>query len=69
MFKWVLTSDGDNAVANNGLGLVSLQKHDFMGARGYFEKAVQDDPDPVEAHMNLGLLYEWAGDRQQAATF
>jgi Flp pilus assembly protein TadD len=35
-------------------------------ARGHFEKAVQLDPDLVEAQMNLGLIYEMAGDRAQA---
>ncbi len=61
VFKWVLTNDKDYAAAQNGMGLVSIQKQDMNGARGYFEKAVQLDPDLVEAYMNLGLLYEMAG--------
>ena len=48
------------------MGLVSIQKQDPNAARGYFEKAVQLDPDLVEAHMNLGILYEMAGDRARA---
>ena len=48
------------------MGLVCIQKQDMNGARGYFEKAVQLDPDMVEAHMNLGLLYEMAGDKARA---
>ena len=58
----------DHAAAANGLGLVSLQKHDFSAARDHFEKAVQLDPDLAEAQMNLGLLYEMAGDRAKART-
>jgi Flp pilus assembly protein TadD len=48
------------------LGLVSIQKRDFQAARGYFERAAQLDPDLVEVHMNLGLLYEMAGERARA---
>ena len=35
-------------------------------ARAYFERSVQLDPDLVEAHMNLGILYQMAGDRARA---
>jgi cytochrome c-type biogenesis protein CcmH/NrfG len=37
-------------------------------ARGYFEKAIQLDPDQVEAQLNLGLIYKMAGDRKRART-
>jgi Flp pilus assembly protein TadD len=48
------------------MGLVSIQKRDTNAARGYFERAAQLDPELVEVHMNLGLLYEMAGDRERA---
>ena len=41
-------------------------RQDPAGAKVYFEKAVQLDPDLVEAHMNLGLIYEMSGDRARA---
>ncbi len=66
VFRWILANDGNYAAAQNGMGLVSIQKQDANSARGYFERAVQLDPDLVEAHMNLGLLYEMAGDRARA---
>ena len=66
VFKWILANDADYAAAQNGMGLVSIQKQDANGARGYFERAAQLDPDLVEAHMNLGLLYEMAGDNARA---
>jgi tetratricopeptide (TPR) repeat protein len=66
VFKWILTNDGDYPAAQNGMGLVAIQKQDPNGARGYFERAAQLDPDLVEVHMNLGLLYEMAGDRPRA---
>ena len=46
--------------------LAEAKKQDPNAARGYFERAAQLDPDLVEVHMNLGLLYEMAGDRQRA---
>ena len=66
VFKWILTNDADYAAAQNGMGLVSHSEAGSSAARGYFEKAVQLDPDLVEAHMNLGLLYEMAGERPRA---
>ena len=66
VFKWILANDADYPAAQNGMGLVSIQKQDPAAARGYFERAAQLDPDLVEVHMNLGLLYEMAGDRQRA---
>jgi choline-sulfatase len=66
VFKWILTNDADYPAAQNGMGLVSIQKQDPNAARGYFERAAQLDPDLVEVHMNLGLLYEMAGDSARA---
>ena len=65
-FKWILTNDASYAAAQNGMGLVSIQKREFPAARGYFERAAQLDPELVEVHMNLGLIYEMAGDRARA---
>jgi arylsulfatase A-like enzyme/tetratricopeptide (TPR) repeat protein len=66
VFKWILANDADYPAAQNGMGLVSIQKHDPNAARGYFEKAAELDPELVEVYMNLGLLYEMAGDRPRA---
>ncbi len=66
VFKWILANDADYAAAQNGMGLVSIQKRDAVAARAYFERAAQLDPELVEVHMNLGLLYEMAGDRERA---
>ncbi|MEP6539666.1 MAG: tetratricopeptide repeat protein, partial [Bryobacteraceae bacterium] len=65
-FRWILANDPSYPAAQNGMGLVSIQKKDFGAARGYFERAAQLDPDLVEVHMNLGLLYDMAGDRGRA---
>ncbi len=65
-FKWILANDAGYAAAQNGMGLVSIQKQDHGAARTYFERAAQLDPELVEVHMNLGLLYEIAGERARA---
>ncbi len=66
VFGLVLADDPNYAAAHNGLGLIAIQKHDAAGARAHFEKAVNADPDLVEADMNLGLLYEMAGEQDRA---
>jgi Tfp pilus assembly protein PilF len=52
--------------AHNGLGLVAIGRQDVAAARGHFERAVQLDPDLVEAQLNLGLIYKMMGDRARA---
>jgi arylsulfatase A-like enzyme/Tfp pilus assembly protein PilF len=66
VFQWILTNDGNYASALNGMGLIAIQKRDANAARSYFERSVQIDPDLAEAHMNLGVLYQMAGDRARA---
>jgi choline-sulfatase len=61
VFKWSLAADDKYALAYNGMGLVAIQKHDLTAARGYFEKAVQLDPDLLEAQLNLGRIYKIMG--------
>jgi tetratricopeptide (TPR) repeat protein len=61
VFKWSLATDDKYALAYNGLGLVSIKKQDQAAARGYFEKAVQLDPDLLEAQLNLGRIYKIMG--------
>ena len=65
-FKWSLSIDDKTPLAYNGLGLVSIQKRDMEGARGYFEKAVQIDPDLLEAQLNLGRIYKIMGANTRA---
>jgi len=62
----IVAIEPDNAAAQNGLGVLAIQRQDGTAARGHFEKAVQLDPDLVEAHLNLGLLYKMAGDNARA---
>ena len=67
IYKWILTVE-EYPAAYNGLGLIAIQRQDPAAARAQFEKAVQLDPDLVEAQLNLGLIYKMAGDRARART-
>ena len=65
-FQWILKTEPEYALAWNGLGLVAIQKEDFAAARGYFEKAVQRDPDLLEGQLNLGRIYKMIGANTRA---
>jgi Tfp pilus assembly protein PilF len=66
VFKWVIMTDPASAAAYNGLGLIAIQRHDGVTARGNFEKAVELDPDLIEAQLNLGLIYRMGGESAKA---
>ncbi len=62
----ILAIEPSNAAAQNQLGVLAIQRQDGTAARTHFEKAVELDPDLVEAYLNLGLLYQMAGDSARA---
>jgi tetratricopeptide (TPR) repeat protein len=45
-----------NAPAYNELGIIALNRHDFVAARADFNQALNLDPYNVEAEYNLGLF-------------
>lgn len=47
-FRRALIS-GQNAAAYNGLGIIAMQRHDMIGARRNYERAIQLNPDFAEA--------------------
>jgi choline-sulfatase len=65
-FKWILATNDRYALAYNGLGLIAVQKGDMAAARVNFEKAVQFDPDLLEAQLNLGRIYKNMGANTRA---
>ena len=62
----ILAIEPSNAAAQNQLGVLAIQRQDGTAARAHFEKAVELDPDLVEAYLNLGLLYQMAGENARA---
>ena len=66
VLKGILVIDPSSAAAQNGLGVLAIQRQDGAAARAHFEKAVELDPGLVDAYLNLGLLYKMAGDNPRA---
>jgi tetratricopeptide (TPR) repeat protein len=66
VLAWCLATEPENALAHNGLGLVAIRRQDLLGARNHFEKAVQFDPDLLEAYLNLGRIYKMLGGNTRA---
>ncbi len=66
VYKWCLATGDAFAPAYNGLGLAAVERRDMTAARGYFEKAVQADPDLLEAQLNLGRSYKMIGANTRA---
>lgn len=46
---------------------LALEQHDAVAARAAYERALELDPDLVDAYVNLGRLVHEAGDPQEAA--
>ena len=59
--------DKTSAVIANRLGFIYLQQNNQNGAIAQFKKAIELNPEMVEAHINLGVLYNRAHDYQAAA--
>jgi arylsulfatase A-like enzyme/Flp pilus assembly protein TadD len=66
VFKWSVATGQEYAAAYNGLGLVFIRRQDLSAARIHFEKAVQLDPDLLEAQLNLGRVYKIMGANTKA---
>ncbi len=65
-FRAILVQSDRYAAAYNGLGLVAIRRGDAESARRNFEKAVELDPTQVEPLLNLGVLYQKTGNKEQA---
>jgi len=68
-FKAITVQYDRYAAAYNGLGLVAIRRGDGDTARQNFEKAIELDPKQVEPLLNLGLLYQKAGNKEQALRY
>jgi len=66
ILKGILVLNEGNAKAHNSLGWIALKKRDTALAREHCEKALQLDPDLIDAYLNLGVLYKETGDLERA---
>lgn len=65
-FKAITLQNDHFSPAYNGLGLVAIQRGDSDAAQHDFEKAAELDPSEVEPLLNLGVLFDKAGNKPQA---
>jgi tetratricopeptide (TPR) repeat protein len=65
-YRAILVQDDRYAAAYNGLGLVAIERGDGDSARANFEKALEFDPGQYEAMLNLGVLFQRSGVKDQA---
>ncbi len=65
-FESITVQSDSYGPAFNGLGLVDIAQGDAVAARFNFQKAIDTDPSAVEPLLNLGLLYQKAGQKPQA---
>jgi len=68
-FRAILIQDDRYSAAHNGLGLIAIRRGDAEGARRDFEKAIELGTEDVEPLFNLGLLYQQAGNKEQALRY
>jgi tetratricopeptide (TPR) repeat protein len=57
----VISKDDDSAIGHGNLGSILTDRRDFVGAAANLNKAIQIDPNYVEARINLGSIAEAIG--------
>jgi tetratricopeptide (TPR) repeat protein len=65
-YKAVLAQSDQSSPAYEGLGLVAVARGDTQTAEQDFLKAIALNPADMEPVLNLGILYQKTGNRQQA---
>ena len=68
-FKAIVLQNDHFSGAYNGLGLVAIQRGDADAARHDFEKAIELNSAEVEPLLNLGVLYDKAGNKTEALRY
>ncbi len=69
ILRGILAQDNQHAAANNLFGVLEIQRGHPEPARPYFEKAIQSDPNLVQAYMNLGILAQNSGQNKLAVSY
>jgi hypothetical protein len=68
LLKYAQKVQPESPVLEYNLGIVSEDRHLFMDAEGYFERAIRLDPNLTSARMGLGKVLYRQGKYEQAAT-
>ncbi|HMD83788.1 MAG TPA: sulfatase-like hydrolase/transferase [Terriglobia bacterium] len=68
-FKAINLQNDHYSAAYNGLGLVAIQRGDGDAAQRDFERAIALDSTEVEPLLNLGVLFDKAGNKPQALRY
>ena len=66
MFKQVIEMDPVDAMANNGMGEIELERASFELAINHFEVAIKEDPKYSVAYLGLAKSLEKAGKVEKA---
>jgi lipopolysaccharide biosynthesis regulator YciM len=66
LFLNSLSYNPSNLTANHRLGLVAIQRGDFITGARYLEAALEADPNHRGIVKNLGYCYVWLGQLDQA---
>lgn len=61
-----LSNNPANRTANHRLGLIAMQRRDYLTAVSYLEKAYKADPNHRGIIKNLGYAYAWTGQFEKA---
>ncbi len=57
-FILAIENNTRDAIAYNHLAIVEREQGNFKQARGYYQQAIDADPDYVNAYLNLGILLD-----------
>ncbi|MGW8181860.1 MAG: tetratricopeptide repeat protein, partial [bacterium] len=62
ILKGIMVLDDQDAQAHNSLGWLALKRGDTEQAGVHLRKALESDPDFLEAYVNVGMMYKGLGD-------
>ena len=68
-FTKITLQDNHYAAAYRGLAVIAMERDEIETARRNFERAIQLNPSDVETLLNLGVLYQKAGDKKHALRY
>jgi tetratricopeptide (TPR) repeat protein len=68
-FRAIALQNDRYAAAHNGLGLAAAQRGDAETARREFERALEINPDEVKSLLDLGILHQRLGNREQSLRY